>query len=397
MKTKYTYKAEAKTINIDGEIDAFWGVGLSALRFDLQDAKDLTIYVNSGGGSVTEGFAIADTLRLHAQKNNVEIVGVGIVASIATMILAAGTKGSRKMTENSFLMIHNPWAGVMGESKDLRSTADTLDSMRERLIQNYLQVITSNGKETTREQIEAWMNEEKFFTAQEALEVGLIDAIVSPVEYVTPENVTDIETQAKAFQRPPVALMNKIKEVKNMSNEEFTKNETTLFAKFLAWINKQFIAEQKEYKDAPTQDDVSEVENQIDNNKNSDTMEKEELVKKLAEIGYEMEPEEEKEKMSEEELLKMAEEMGMKPKKKAMKEEEKEEVKEEVKVENKSDDKFKSLQEEIARLKAAQNAQTIKTDAKTDTKNKTRAEIAKERFIAQNEATLNALGEKHLN
>ena len=397
MKTKYTYKAEAKTINIDGEIDAFWGVGLSALRFDLQDAKDLTIYVNSGGGSVTEGFAIADTLRLHAQKNNVEIVGVGIVASIATMILAAGTKGSRKMTENSFLMIHNPWAGVMGESKDLRSTADTLDSMRERLIQNYLQVISSNGKETTREQIEAWMNEEKFFTAQEALEVGLIDAIVSPVEYVTPENVTDMEAQAKAFQRPPVALMNKIKEVKNMSNEEFTKNETTLFAKFLAWINKQFIAEQKEYKDAPAQDDVSEVENQIDNNKNSDTMEKEELVKKLAEIGYEMEPEEEKEEMSEEELLKMAEEMGMKPKKKAMKEEEKEEVKEEVKVENKSDDKFKALQEEIARLKAAQNAQTIKTDAKTDTKNKTRAEIAKERFIAQNEATLNALGEKHLN
>jgi hypothetical protein len=66
-----------------------------------------------------------------------------------------------------------------------------------------------------------------------------------------------------------------------MNTEEFTKTETNLFAKFLAWINKQFIAEQKEYKDAPTQDDVSEVENQIDNNKNSDTMEKEELVKKI--------------------------------------------------------------------------------------------------------------------
>jgi hypothetical protein len=190
--------------------------------------------------------------------------------------------------------------------------------------------------------------------------------------------------------------MNKIKEIKNMNTEEFTKTETTLFAKFLAWINKQFIAEQKEYKDAPAHD-VAEVENKIDNNQNSDTMEKEELVKKLAEIGYEMEPEEEKEEMSEEELLKMAEEMGMKPKKKAMKEEEKEEVKEEVKAENKADDKFKSLQEEIARLKAAQNAQTIKTDAKADTKNKTRAEIAKERFIAQNEDTLNALGKKLLN
>jgi len=414
MKTKYNYKAEAKTINIDGEIDNFWGVGLSALRYDLQDAEDLTIYINSGGGSVTEGFAIADTLRLHGEKYNVEIIGVGIVASIATMILSAGSKGSRKMTENSFLMIHNPYAGIVGESKELRSTANTLDAMRERLIENYMQVITSNGKTTSREQIEAWMNEEKFFSAQEALEVGLIDGIVSAVDYVTPENVKDVEEQIKGYQRPPVALMNMIKEAKSMT-EEFTKEETNIFTKFVNWLSKQFgnsvMAEKHEEEEMVSMCETCNSEtcncNNIDNMKNSDTMEKEELIKKLSEIGYELEPEKEKEEMSEEELLKMAEEMGLKPMKKAMKEEEKSEMKEEkveeveeeeeVMAENKFEAMLKAQAEEIARLKAAQSSPKINTETKVENKNKTRSELAAEKLALESENILNSWGEKYFN
>ena len=85
----------AKNINIEGEI---YGYNWGALVSELTDVKDATIYVNSGGGSVTEGFALHDAIKRVSENANIEIIGTGIVASIATIVLLAAKKGNRKMT-----------------------------------------------------------------------------------------------------------------------------------------------------------------------------------------------------------------------------------------------------------------------------------------------------------
>ena len=190
----YQFKAEAAEMLIDGEIDSFWGQNLKYLDLDLQGAKDVKILLNSSGGQVTEGNAIADRLRYHGQNNNVEIVVCGLCASIATMIHAAGTKGSRKMTANSFYMIHNTAVVAMGGSSELRNLADTLDTMTNVIAENYVDVIESNSKlingsrEETKTMILAYMAKETWFSAQQALEIGLIDAIEDFKAYITPES-----------------------------------------------------------------------------------------------------------------------------------------------------------------------------------------------------------------
>ena len=363
----YKFKAEAAEMSINGEIDAYWGENLRYIDYDLQGAKDVKIFLNSGGGQVTEGFAIADRLRRHAQNNNVEVTVCGLCASIATMIHAAGTKGSRKMTANSFYMIHNTAVFAEGGSAELRSLADTLDTMTDRIAENYVSVIESNGKlingsrEETKTQVLAWMDKETWFSAQQALNVGLIDAIEAEQTYITPDTATALKNQIRNCVNVPTELMAEL-------NNNITPEEKTMFQKFLAFCGFALKAECAPEEKKP--------EEKIDNsNSNSTEMTNEEMIEKLKAAGYTVEVEEEKEEekvLTEEEMVAALEATGMKVKKT-----EAEAVTNEI----------KALREEIARMKQGEKKPQVTAKTET-TENLSRRERALKEFAAKNEKML---------
>jgi len=367
----YKFIAEAAEMTINGEIDAFYGENLRYIDYDLQDAKDVKIFLNSGGGQVTEGFAIADRLRRHGQNNNVSVTVCGLCASIATMIHAAGSTGQRKMTANSFYMIHNTAVFAEGGSKTLRSLADTLDSMSDRIAENYVDVIESNGKlingsrEQTKAQVVQWMDKETWFSAQQAYEVGLIDGIESASTYITPESAPSIKNQIRNCVNVPTELMQEL-------NNNITVEEQTFFKKFLAFLGfapKPAIAEEK-------------PEETIQNNiQNIEEMTEEQMIEALKAAGYTIEleaPEKEEEVMTEEkvmteeEMMSALEAKGMKIKKADA-----EAVSNEI----------KALREEIARIKQGEKKPQVTAKTET-TENLSRRERALRKFTDRNENML---------
>jgi ATP-dependent Clp endopeptidase proteolytic subunit ClpP len=219
-----------KDIYLDGYIGGNWGL----FTADLQGQAEVTVYVNSFGGSVTEGFALADAIKRHSAANKVQMIGTGFIASIASIILLAGAKGSRKMTENSFLMIHRPTASQDGNADQLRSVADVMDVMEAKLINVYFSVIAENGKlingseEETRAQIKAWLDAETWFSAQEALDAGLIDEIVEPSAY-------DVASVQNTYKNMPEKVKNALSKMENKT-EPISETEKTLFGKFLTFL-----------------------------------------------------------------------------------------------------------------------------------------------------------------
>ena len=280
----YKFTAEAAEMSINGEIDAYYGENLRYIDYDLQDAKDVKIFLNSGGGQVTEGFAIADRLRRHGQNNNVSVTVCGLCASIATMIHASGTPGQRKMTANSFYMIHNTAVFAEGGSKTLRSLADTLDSMTERIAENYVDVIESNNKlvngsrEETKAQVLTWMDNETWFSAQQAYNAGLVDAIETAQTYITPESAQAIKNQIRNCVNVPTELMQEL-------NNNITAEEKSFFQKFLAFLG---FAPKNDYHEP--EENISNIE------KIEETMTEEQMIEALKAAGYKVEieaPEEE--------------------------------------------------------------------------------------------------------
>jgi len=162
-------------ILITGEIDEFWGTGLRSLADEItqSNAQNIMLQINSPGGSVTEGLAIAAFIKGFPAK--IDTSGVGLVASIATTILLAGDVVT--MDKNSYFMIHNPWANALGEAEELRHTANLLDEMKNQLINVYVDAIQKNNKlingrrKETAKQVALWMEQETWFTASEAFRV----------------------------------------------------------------------------------------------------------------------------------------------------------------------------------------------------------------------------------
>lgn len=127
-------KAMAYKIDITGEISDY-NNSIAALQYRIKEANNepLEIEITSGGGSVTEGLGIADIISNY--PNETTATGIGLVASIATVVLLAADKV--KMTENSFMMIHRPWGNAVGNSEELEATAELLDKMEEKLLDVY--------------------------------------------------------------------------------------------------------------------------------------------------------------------------------------------------------------------------------------------------------------------
>lgn len=132
--------------------------------------KDIQLYINSPGGSVTATLAMLDTMN-HI-KPDVATVCVGIAASGAAILLAGGTKGKRFALPNAEVMIHQPWGGAQGQATDIEITAKHIVATRDRLNK-----ILSKATGQTLSKIEADVERDYFMSAEEAKKYGVVDEI----------------------------------------------------------------------------------------------------------------------------------------------------------------------------------------------------------------------------
>lgn len=144
------------------------------LYLESQDTeKDISLYINSPGGSITSGMAIYDTMQYI--KCDVSTICIGMAASMGAFLLAAGTKGKRFALPNSEIMIHQPLisGGLSGQCTDIKIHSDHLLRTRQKM--NEL-LSANTGKPL--EQIEIDTERDNYMTAQEALEYGIIDKVI---------------------------------------------------------------------------------------------------------------------------------------------------------------------------------------------------------------------------
>ncbi len=134
--------------------------------------KDIHIYINSPGGSVTAGLGIYDTMQYI--KPDVSTICVGLAASMGSLLLAAGAKGKRFALPNSEVMIHQPLGGVRGQAADIKIHADWIIKTKQKLNQIYVE---RTGQPL--EKIERDTDRDFFMSAEEAKQYGLIDEVIT--------------------------------------------------------------------------------------------------------------------------------------------------------------------------------------------------------------------------
>ena len=143
------------------------------LFLEAQDPdKDIALYINSPGGSVTAGMAIYDTMNFI--KCDVATICVGMAASMGAFLLSAGAKGKRSALPNSEIMIHQPLGGFRGQASDIKIHADMILRTKERLNR-----ILAENTGRSYEQICSDTDRDNFLTSEEALEYGIIDKIMT--------------------------------------------------------------------------------------------------------------------------------------------------------------------------------------------------------------------------
>ena len=142
------------------------------LYLESQDpTKDISLYINSPGGSVTDGFAIYDTMKYI--KCDVSTICMGMAASMGAFLLSAGTKGKRIALPNSTIMIHQPLGGYKGQATDMEIHTRYMLDIKARLNQ-----ILSENTGKPLDIIKNDTERDSFMTAQQALEYGLIDKVI---------------------------------------------------------------------------------------------------------------------------------------------------------------------------------------------------------------------------
>jgi len=137
-----------------------------------EPGKDINVYVNSPGGSVTAGLAIYDTMRF--VKCDVATYCLGQAASMGSLLLAAGTKGKRYALPNARVMIHQPWGGTQGTASDIHIQAKEILKLKEQLNQ-----ILVHHTGQTMEKIEKDTDRDYFMSAQEAKDYGIVDQVIT--------------------------------------------------------------------------------------------------------------------------------------------------------------------------------------------------------------------------
>lgn len=142
------------------------------LFLQMEDSKkDISLYINSPGGSVTDGMAIYDTMNF--LQCDVVTYCVGQAASMATLLLAAGTKGKRYALPNSRVMMHQPTGGATGQTSDISIAAREILRWREQM-----NLLIANHTNKTPEQIAADTDRDFYLTAKDAMEYGIVDKVI---------------------------------------------------------------------------------------------------------------------------------------------------------------------------------------------------------------------------
>ena len=142
------------------------------LYLESQDpTKDISLYINSPGGSVTDGFAIYDTMQYI--KCDVSTICMGMAASMGAFLLAAGTKGKRYALPNADIMIHQPSGGAQGQATDIEIHTQHILHTKQKLNE----ILAANTGQQL-DVIKADTERDNFMTAQQALEYGLIDKVI---------------------------------------------------------------------------------------------------------------------------------------------------------------------------------------------------------------------------
>jgi ATP-dependent Clp protease protease subunit len=157
---------------VDDEIANVIIAQMLVLEGDDPD-KEIVLYVNSPGGVITAGMAIYDTMQY--LRAPVATVCLGQAASMAAWLLAAGSKGRRKALPNSRIMIHQPLAGFRGQATDIEIHAREVLKLRERM-----NIILAKHTGQSADQIKLDTERDKFLSAHEAKEYGLIDEVIEP-------------------------------------------------------------------------------------------------------------------------------------------------------------------------------------------------------------------------
>jgi ATP-dependent Clp protease protease subunit len=171
----YSRLLKERVIFMVGPIDDYVAnVVLAQMLFLEADnpEKDISLYINSPGGVVTAGMAIYDTMRFI--KPDVSTICVGQAASMASFLLAAGTKGKRYILPNSRVMIHQPSGGTQGQASDIAIQAKEILYLRERL---NAELAANTGQPI--EKIERDVERDYFMAAEEAKVYGIVDAVLN--------------------------------------------------------------------------------------------------------------------------------------------------------------------------------------------------------------------------
>jgi ATP-dependent Clp protease, protease subunit len=160
-------------------------IAAKLLLLAAEDAeKDIYLYINSPGGSITAGMAIYDTMQF--VPNDIVTVGIGMAASMGQFLLTAGTKGKRYITPNARVLLHQPSGGFGGTSSDIQTQAQLIIDMKNRLAK-----ITADATGHTVDQVNADGDRDRWFNADEALAYSFVDHIRASAADVTGGGGTD--------------------------------------------------------------------------------------------------------------------------------------------------------------------------------------------------------------
>lgn len=174
---------EMTKLYLYGDISDFYENDINARNVQEEllaiESDEVEVHINSYGGDLFEGIAIHNILKNSGKK--IKVVVDGIAASAASIIAMAGTKII--MPKNAEMMIHNPWTFAYGNAEDLRKIADELETHQTVLEECYLDRFKG-----TREELQDLLTEEKFLTAEEAIEFGLCDEIATEEKKEEPED-----------------------------------------------------------------------------------------------------------------------------------------------------------------------------------------------------------------
>lgn len=190
-------EGDSTTIYLYDVIDPYFGVDAQAFNKQLLalQGKSVTLRINSPGGDVFDGRAIATAI---AQHGDVTVMIDGLAASAATYVAIAAKEV--RMAEGAFFMVHNAWTLAYGNKSDLINTADLLDKIDQSIINDY-------AKKTSQslEAITAWMDAETWFSAEEALANGFVDQVFTGNDVNNSWNLEAFSNTPQALKEPPKA------------------------------------------------------------------------------------------------------------------------------------------------------------------------------------------------